>query len=756
MAPIGRRAALIACVVVVGCGDDVPAFPSPDPSETSPPGPAAFAGAESCQDCHENQYADWALSTHGRAGGAPSPGTVVAPFDGSPIRFSDALVWPRVQGDRWFFETSWLGESREMDVVAVVGRGHMRGGGTQGFTTEWPDGTVRFLPFDWSVAAGFWFCNTNGRTDEGWRPIDESMSLADCADWPPSRILGTNGRFQNCQGCHGSQIRVTRGDEGYHTEWTSLRVECEACHGPAQAHVDRALAAAEAGQGGIPTVDDPPGTLPDVGLPSLSTLPTEASLAVCDACHSLKGQLREGHVTGSGDLGRYYSLGMAWLDGQPYTADGRVASFAYQGTHRSSACYLDGAMSCTSCHEPHGQGYWDVNRKLLASPFDDGQCTACHAAKAADPEGHTLHPPSSAGARCVSCHMPYVQHPAVGEAVPFSRADHTVSIPRAASSRGRLRSACSTCHGDWTRDEIEREILSGWGPLKRPRPLVDALTRRSEALAQEPPGELFRADLYDPVARLTLMAHFAVEAIQPGVPAPPEVTRGLWAQADSRNPDVAAMALAILHLTEGHRAPQIQRLSEALEPLSESDPLRHRWVASLTYLGDRWREDGRTDDALAAYRAGLALLPEQVYLLQAVGVLLREDGGPWLERAVAAEPNRPLTKVALALFHQAAGSPDRALLVLEEALAQSPTEPITHHIYGRVLASTGDRDGARTALERAADLDWGSPDILRDLMTVQEALGDREAARRTARRLLAFSPGHAEATRILNAASQNE
>ena len=46
-------------------------------------------------------------------------------------------------------------------------------------------------------------------------------------------------------------------------------------------------------------------------------------------------------------------------------------------------------MDCVSCHEPHGQGYWDTDRRPLASPFDDGQCTSCHPSKMADIQAHT-------------------------------------------------------------------------------------------------------------------------------------------------------------------------------------------------------------------------------------------------------------------------------------------------------------------------------------------------------------------------------
>jgi hypothetical protein len=70
----------------------------PPPTEARPVSqvvPEDFAGAESCAECHLEEYAAWAGSTHGRAGGDPSPDLLIAPFDGSVIRFADGEVVPR-------------------------------------------------------------------------------------------------------------------------------------------------------------------------------------------------------------------------------------------------------------------------------------------------------------------------------------------------------------------------------------------------------------------------------------------------------------------------------------------------------------------------------------------------------------------------------------------------------------------------------------------------------------------------------------
>ena len=170
----------------------------------------------------------------------------------------------------------------------------------------------------------------------------------------------------------------------------------------------------------------------DIGLPSRVTDGVEESLEVCFQCHAVKDVVQEGHLPGT-RFADYYTLKLPVLGGDIHLPDGRVGSFAYQGTHLTSSCYVDGNMTCVSCHEPHGLGYWDINRAPLAGETDDRQCTSCHAAKAVAPERHTFHPPNSPGARCVSCHMPYLQHPGSATRYP-SRARTTPSPYRVPNS----------------------------------------------------------------------------------------------------------------------------------------------------------------------------------------------------------------------------------------------------------------------------------------------------------------------------------
>ena len=207
----------VTALLLTGCRDHT--ADAPDGLLAFPPPPAAhvasttlddFAGSEACADCHQDQYDAWASSTHGRAGGPPGPDLLIAPFNGQPIRFANAVVIPRARDGGYEFVVRQDGHAEAVYTVdGVIGGGHMLGGGTQGFVSLQADGTERFLPWDWSRQEGVWFCNTGSRLNRGWVPITAEMRLADCGDWPPLRPLGTVERFANCQECHGSQIRTT-------------------------------------------------------------------------------------------------------------------------------------------------------------------------------------------------------------------------------------------------------------------------------------------------------------------------------------------------------------------------------------------------------------------------------------------------------------------------------------------------------------------------------------------------------------------
>ena len=455
-------------------------FPAPRQAVAAPVASSEFVGSERCAECHRAQADAWRGSTHARAGGAPGRVNVIAPFDGTPIRFADAEVIPRSSGGTFTFTVKQAGASdRLFTIDGVVGGGHMEGGGTQGFLSRYADGTWRFLPFDYSRQKQAFFCNTIARGNRGWVPISPALAITDCVDWPPTRVIGDEPRFSNCQSCHGSQVRVALDTSArtYRTEVQSLGINCESCHGPGATHLAR--------------VRDPDAVARgDIGMRSLATLTKDQSLATCFQCHALKDALRPGYASGM-TLAEYYSIRLPQLGDEALQPDGRVRTFAYQEGHLYSDCYRNGGMTCTSCHDPHSQKYRDVTGASLPGRFDDHQCTSCHASKADSVSRHTRHASDSPGSRCTACHMPYLQQPELGTAIPYARSDHSIPIPRpVADSALGVVSACKGCHTDKSATALGADVQRLFGDLKPLPAAVDALTRARAGMSRAEAGRL--------------------------------------------------------------------------------------------------------------------------------------------------------------------------------------------------------------------------------------------------------------------------
>ncbi len=755
----GRRVLLIAAgLVIVALGTELVVrrlaapVPLPPPGATVPAEPVRwedFVGAEACAECHRAQYAAWRTSTHGRAGGAPSRDVVIARFNGVPIRFRDATVTPRVaSGGEYQFIVSQPGrENVVLTVSGVIGGGHMVGGGTQGFVSQYPDGTVRFLPFDFIRRESVWFCNTIGRADKGWIPITPGLPIEACVDWPPQRVLGTDARWSNCQECHGSQIELRYDSlgKGYATRYRDLRINCESCHGPGRRHVELARA------GGLDTASD-------IGMRSLTTLTKDQSLAVCFQCHALKDVLQHGYLPGK-SLAAYYSTGLEWLGEKPWFPDGRIRTFGYQLNHRFSDCYLSGSMTCVDCHEPHSQAYRDIVGGPLKSRFDDGQCLDCHASRTDRVTQHTHHPAGSPGSNCVACHMPYLQHPDLGQALRFSRSDHTIPIPRPAfDAKLGIKNACSRCHADRSVEQLQRVVDQWWGETKPHPPLVAALLSVDDSGAMDASTALtlLRPDLAHPMAQIGALGALLERYVQPGLASLPRpIVERLEQLAASEDLDVSALALGTLHFAAGDARAVRRFLAATLGKLGDREPLiRSRWRLVLAFLGDSYRQRGDDRTALIAYQRALEIAPNDAAVLRNMG-LAYAGAGQWPEavatyrRSVSLDPQQPLTLVNLGLALEAQGDMAGAAGAYQQALSVNPREPVALLNLGNVYFRQGNAEQAIAFYRQAIAANSGLAPAHFNLGRVLALSGQLAQAKAEIEQGLAFEPGNSDGQELL-------
>lgn len=708
----------------------LPAFPAVALAASPGGADGDYAGADACMQCHASEHSAWSSSTHGNAGGTPREREPLASFDGRPIRFRDGLVLP-AGGDGGDLRFTVVRPDRDdvvFDVAAMVGGGHMVGGGTQGYFTRAADGTVRLLPWE-LTADGVWFCNT-GEAASGWQPITEEMRLADCGDWPPRRTLGGHDRLGNCQECHGSGIVSTVDDGGTRTtRWRSLAIDCESCHGPAREHV-------EAGGGAPP--------------PSLLSLDKEASVQLCLRCHALKDALEPGYMAGR-ELTRHYSVGLPAVSGEALFADGRTRTFAYQEGHLYSACYLNGGMTCVDCHAPHSQEYRTFQGTALRGRFDDGQCLGCHAAKGVTTTEHTRHVAGSAGSRCVACHMPYLQQPDVGSAIPYARADHTISIPRPAlDSLLGVRGACANCHRELSDTELNRVTEQWYGPLKPLAAPVAALIDPSAGKLHE---LLDRAERH-PMATLSLLGRELRLAGAGSKTLDRQTRNSLMRLGGNADPDMAAAALALLHLAHGNDRQVRTRIIHALSAHPSAARVRDRWIALLAWIGDEQAAGDRPDQAIAAYRKALELPPADPGVLRNLGyaqlrVGRTVDAIASFRASAAASPSDPLGHVGLGVALTTAGQQAAATEAYREALRVDPNEPLALFNLANAALRQGRHEEAAAGYRRVLRIDPSMTSAAFNLARAAIAQGHLQEAADALRAGLEFEPDNTAAADML-------
>ncbi len=608
-----------------------------------------FAGSDACEECHKEQYDAWRGSTHGKAGGMPSQEVVIAPFDGRPVRFSDAVVTPALNaaGEYVFTVVQPQRETQVFRVDGVIGGAHMVGGGTQGFVSVFNDGTVRFLPFDFHPDDSVWFCNTG----EEFTPIGATLSIEQCIDWPPFRILGTDRRSDTCQECHGSQIILLLDAETgrYETKIMAFDINCESCHGPSQRHVELANDS---------LLDD----ADDIAVKALSNLDKDASLDVCFRCHALKGVLEPGYLPGT-PFDQHYTL-RAWLVGEnPYFPDGRIRSFAYQQNHVYSDCYLNGSMTCVDCHDPHSQEYRDIWGRSLEDRFSDEQCTDCHPSKAERPEEHTFHEPGTEGSKCVDCHMPYLQHPKIGQQLRFARSDHTIPVPRpGGDDRMGIVNACALaeCHADSTVQALAEVTEEWYGELKPRKAVIEGFLQAPDVGNRVTAARLLlHPEAQHPMAQVAALGYFVQRYLQPDMASvEPEVDTLLRRLAEDEDLDVRAVALATLHFARGEDPETRLYLADQLRSLGERDGLvRGRWAVALQMLGSGYSERGEIQTAIRVYQKGIEVAPRHpgVLLSLAWSYSRANDYAhavEYYERALEVNPNQPLVRLDLRIARE--------------------------------------------------------------------------------------------------------
>lgn len=408
------------------------------------------ATSNACRSCHPSQHASWRSTFHRTMTQTAGPRSIAAPFERVELRSRQGLtrIEPR-DGTLWVENPRFRGP-----VVMTTGSHHL-----QVYWVKREDGAFVQVPWVWFL------------TEKRWIPVTASFLQ------PPSERMGDITEWNsNCVACHsvGGEPRIDAAGQRASTRAVELGIACEACHGPAEAHVEanrnplrRLRLRGEAD----PTVVNP------------RRLSSRASSEICGQCHSVwvERDFQEYLATGKPyragesldqaihvvryDTSPREEWHRKWAGPDPesryaqyFWRDGtvRVTGREYNGL-LESPCFTRGEMSCLTCHSMHDSEPNDQLKPAALDKSGDESCLGCHGALRSKIEEHTRHPAGSAGSSCYNCHMP---HTTWGLFTAIR--SHRIDSPSAAVSvRTGRPNACNQCHVDrtlaWT-----AERLSEW------------------------------------------------------------------------------------------------------------------------------------------------------------------------------------------------------------------------------------------------------------------------------------------------------
>ena len=479
-----------------------------------------YATSDACAACHPGQYDTWHDSFHRTMTQLASDDSVRAPFDGRTLSADGYTYDVYREGGRFMarLHRDDDAEDEERPVVMTTGSHHL-----QAYWMPEGDHLVQ-LPFVYFIDEQRWLPNVHSFLQPP--PMeDRSMEAAvwneGCVHchstggpWSAQELGSPWTRPKPIEPGHAHLTRPGATD----TVVTELGVACERCHGPADEH-------ARVNRSPLRRYQMHVSAKGDETIVNPRRLDHRRSTALCGVCHTVCEEEPENarpfmpgeRMAYTLDIPAMLAIAESHADAidpdtlpdedrdvvEAFWRDGsaRIAGREYDGVVQSE-CYLQGEMSCTSCHRVHGHR---PDGQVPEASSGLNLCGSCHSEIARDVEGHTHHRATSVGSDCLNCHMPHASYGLLS-----ATRTHRLGSPSATGLRGReMPNACNLCH-------LDRSIRWTAGYLAQfyQQPLPDfadfADDGEADAAADEPAGAVWMVR-GDPVQRAVAGWHMGWE-----------------------------------------------------------------------------------------------------------------------------------------------------------------------------------------------------------------------------------------------------
>jgi tetratricopeptide (TPR) repeat protein len=711
-----------------------------------------FIGSDSCMSCHQDEYQLWQGSHHDLAMQLPTADTVLGNFDNQSFTYNGITSRFYQRDGKYLVETDGEdGKLQEFEVAYVFGVDPL-----QQYLLPLTRGRLQALSIAWDARPA-----TAG--GQRWYHLypDESIDSNDPLHW--------TGPYQNwntrCAECHSTDLQKNydASTRSFDTHYAEIDVGCEACHGPAEKHLELAQSNTLAGtaKGGFDTALKQRGDWAFSAEGSIASrqqpLQSRAQIDSCGRCHSRRGTLGDYHY--GADLLDTHRLSLP--QSPLYHHDGQILDEVYvYGSFVQSRMHQAGVV-CSNCHEPH-------SLKLRAP--NNGVCAQCHKTAVYDTADHHRHAQDSSGALCANCHMPETTYMGVDP-----RRDHSMRIPRPdLSEQLATPNACNQCHTDkdanWASAALGKWGVTpkdSFGPLgqlfqraafgdNQTTPLLAEIASDDNrpliwrATAMETLGQMGGRDalqtatqlLYSDEPQLRVSTIRAIEFL-------PLHQRYQLLQALFDDPVTSvrmeiASSLAAVPLDQipAPQAKQLQALfDEYLSTLQLHADMPSIQMQIGLFVGSR----GDAVAAEAAYREALYLNRQLIGgylnladLLRALG--REEEARSLLLEALQQAPSSPDVLHSLGLLETRTGNAEKALQYLGAAAEQETTGGRHRYVYAIALHDLGQPRQAISQLQELYRLAPDNQEVLLALANYSAEAGQMDRALYYAEALVRIAP----------------
>lgn len=381
---------------------------------------------------------------------------------------------------------------------------------------------------------------------------------------------------------------------------------------------------------------------------------------------------------------------------------------------KQSACFREsrGAMTCTTCHNPH-----DIPRGEAATKQYSAVCQKCHGLARAK-----SHPPAT---ECISCHMP---QRTPSDATQIRIADHYIrrAPQKEPAPEKPYRGAVAAYYPPDLPLTAENELYLAVAQVTQQTNLEKGVLRLEELIRKHQPaqGEFYLqlGNAWRNRGRLDKSREWLEEAVK----RMPGNWRPLVLLAGTVPPD---QAIALL-----------RRASE----------LAPRETAPLQQLGDIYLGQGKTAEAMTAFRTAIQVDPEFAEAHNGLGAAAMSAGDASaaetaLREAVRLRPEWPQARANLASLLAVTDRFPEAKHHFELTLQLNPSFTAAHSAYATALAERGLFAEARPHYEQAIQLSPTDAVAHQNLGTTLRRLGNVEAAIREYQTAIRQDPNYYEA-----------